>query len=364
MIPLVTRVGRRTWLKSTAALAGGVTECARGAAPQISSGAGQAAIIASASNAVVDTTAGRVRGYTRNGIFTFKGIPYAGPTGGSARFLPPTKPKPWTGMRSSMSYGPVCPQAPFAFFSADDENAFLFELDNGQQNEDCLRVNIWTPGITNTRKRPVMVWIHGGSYLAGSGHHLNAYDGENLSRRGDVVVVSLNHRLNVLGYANLAEYGEKYASSANVGQLDLVEALEWIRDNIANFGGDAGNVTIFGQSGGGLKIGALMAMPAAKGLFHRAIIQSGSGPRGTGLREATPDSTGRLASALLSELGLSRSQVDELQNVPVSRLMEAQVRARARAASQGSVPDRGPAWRPTVDGKILPNHPFDPVAPI
>jgi len=149
-----------------------------------------------------------------------------------------------------MYFGWVCPQAPRSGW-ANDETAFMFEWDDGIPGEDCLRVNVWTPGINDNRKRPVMVWLHGGGFSAGSGQELKSYDGENLSKRGDVVVVTLNHRLNIFGYLNLAAYGEGYASAANVGQLDLVAALEWVRDNIAGFGGDPGNVTIFGQSGGG-----------------------------------------------------------------------------------------------------------------
>jgi para-nitrobenzyl esterase len=205
-----------------------------------------------------------------------------------------------------------------------------------------------------------MVWLHGGGYSAGSGQELKSYDGENLSRRGDVVVVTLNHRLNVFGYLNLAEYGEPYASSANVGQLDLVAALEWVRDNVGNFGGDPGNVTIFGQSGGGGKVGTLMAMPAAKGLFHRAVVQSGSS-----LRQATPDRSGKLAGALLQELGLSAATVKQLHELPYQRLTEAAVAAVRKVNPTPAAPGSGMGinWGPTVDGKVLPNHSFDPTAP-
>ncbi len=205
-----------------------------------------------------------------------------------------------------------------------------------------------------------MVWIHGGGYSAGSGQELKSYDGENLARHGDVVVVSMNHRLNTLGYLNLSEYGEQWGSAANAGMLDLVASLEWVRDNISNFGGDPGNVMIFGQSGGGGKVGVLMAMPAAKGLFHRAAIQSGSS-----LRQMSPESSAKLAAATIAELGLSKSQIDQLQTIPYDRLVAAGVEAQKKINPGGIVPGSGMGinWGPTVDGKTLPSNSFDPRAP-
>lgn len=368
------RLARRTWMKGAATLAGtaaagALLPAARAAetksgktATKAGKSAAKAAadiIVASDAKSVVDTTAGKVRGFTRNGIYTFKGIPYAGTTAGNARFMPPAKPTPWTGVRSSLYFGWVCPQAPRTGW-ANDETAFMFEWDDGIPGEDCLRVNLWTPGINDNKKRPVMVWLHGGGYSAGSGQELKSYDGENLSKRGDVVVVSLNHRLNIFGYLNLAEYGEPYASSANVGQLDLVAALEWVRDNIAGFGGDPGNVTIFGQSGGGGKVGTLMGMPAAKGLFHRAIVQSGSS-----LRQTPADRSSKLAAAVLAELGLSASSIKQIHELPYQRLTEAAMAAVRKMNPTPAVPGSGGGvnWGPTVDGKILPNHAFDPAAP-
>lgn len=366
-LPEVTKFGRRTLLKGAATLAGGALlptaiEARTKTAPTANGGA--TTVSAGIGKAVVETTVGKVGGYIRNGIFTYKGIPYAAAVGAAARFMPPQKAKPWAGVRSSMQYGQVSPQVARTGW-ANDEEAWLFSWDDGIPGEDCLRVNVWTPGINDNKKRPVMVWLHGGGFQAGSGQELPSYDGENLAKRGDVVVVSLNHRLAVLGYLNLAEIGgAKYASAANVGNLDLVAALEWVRDNIANFGGDPGNVTIFGQSGGGGKVSSLMAMPSAKGLFHKAIVESGSG-----LRMVRPETSAKLAAAVLAELGLSASQLDQLHTLPVQKIIDAGAAAMRKVAPGG-----GPArvynrnadrvgWGPTVDGKILPQHPFDPAAP-
>lgn len=362
------RISRRNALRGAATLAGTVAATAvlpsalpAGDAKKTSpESAPKPPIVANDENAIVETTAGKIRGYTRNGIFTFKGIPYGATTAAKARFLPPTKPTPWTGVRSSMQYGYVCPQGPRGGW-ANDEEAWMFSWDDGIPAEDCLRANIWTPANDN-KKRPVMVWLHGGGFQAGSGQELKSYDGERLSRRGDVVVVSLNHRLGVLGHLNLAAYGDAYASSANLGMLDLVAALEWVRDNIANFGGDPANVTIFGQSGGGGKVSTLMAMPTAKGLFHRAIVQSGSMTRGSSVERS-----GKIAADLLAELNLSGSQVAQLQDLPYQKLIEAGSAVQRKNARPGLPNIRRMSdtliWAPVVDGTVLPRHPFDPDAP-
>jgi para-nitrobenzyl esterase len=362
---------RRAILKGAAALIGG---CAAGAILPASAGESRAAsakgnrpaasLLAAKDIAVVATESGSVAGYIRNGIFNFKGIPYADTTEGAQRFMPPAKPKPWPGVRSSRQYGYVCPQGPRSGW-ANDEEAFMFSWDDGVPSEDCLRLNIWSPRINDGVKRPVMVWLHGGGYSAGSGQELLSYDGENLCRRGDVVVVTLNHRLNVLGYLDLSQYGDRYASSANVGMLDIVAALEWVRDNIAAFGGDPQTVTIFGQSGGGGKVGTLMAMPSAKGLFHRAIVQSGSM-----LRAGTREKSQALAELIVTELGLNKATIDQIHTLPYQQLvLTGQKAVRARAPLPvGGVPNfRRLAdllgFAPVVDGSVLPAHPFDPQAP-
>jgi para-nitrobenzyl esterase len=347
-------IDRRSWLKSAGLLA------LDQAAPATPQPAAPDSVVASKALATAETAAGRVRGFVRRGIFTFRGIPYGASTAGERRFLPPSKPAPWKDVRSSLTYGYVSPQEPRPHWDKD-EVAFVYQWDDGVQNEDCLRINVWTPALDN-RKRPVMVWLHGGGFSTGSAHDMKTYDGENLARRGDAVVISLNHRVGVAGFLNLASIGgEKYAASANVGMLDIVAALEWVRDNIRAFGGDPANVTVFGQSGGGGKVTALMGMPRAAGLFHRAIVQSGSMIYMPG-----PDRTTELAAAVLKELGIAKGDLHRIHTVPIDRIVVA-----GMAAAKAVYPPRDPsrpfdfghhaelaAWAPTVDGVILPESPF------
>jgi para-nitrobenzyl esterase len=358
-----TVVGRRRWLKQAAALAGGTAAAA--ALPETELAAGQPSPktpapgvrVATADAGVVDTTAGKVRGFTRNGVYIYRGIPYGETTAGDARFLPPRKAQAWTGVRASTSWGPACPQAVRAGWRNDEEQ-FLYQWDDGFPGEDMLRLNVWTAGVNDNRRRPVLVWIHGGGFVSGSSQELRPYDGERLAGLHDVVLVSMNHRLNALGFLDLSQAGgEKYARSANVGMLDLVCALEWVRDNVGRFGGDPGNVTIFGQSGGGRKVSTLLAMPAAKGLFHKAAVFSGSH-----LRQGTTEQSRKLAAAVLEALNISGGDLSRLHQLPVEQLVQAGVEG-LRKAGQGAAAGTAPAWGPVVDGTVLPAHAFDPGPP-
>jgi para-nitrobenzyl esterase len=363
-------VGRRSFLK-TAAAALGVEVLAElrpaNAATSNRTMPGKAAsrptIVALDNADVVETIYGKVRGSQRNGIHIFRGIPYGADTGGVNRFMSAKAPAPWPGIRPTLWYGRTCP----AFWKpGGDESMFVWQNDVGYMSEDCLVANVWTPGINDNRKRPVMVWVHGGAFSFGSSQELKSYDGEMLAGDGDVVVVSFNHRLNALGFLNLSEFGEDYATSGNVGMTDIIFLLRWVRDNIANFGGDAGNVTIMGQSGGGGKVGTIMAMPSAKGLFHRASIHSGSM-----LRVEDPDQSLGMTHALLAELDVSRANLDKLRTLSWQEIVNAanNVQRRHRSAIRhSSVPDartlaRTLGWSPYVDGTEIPQQVWDPAAP-
>ena len=289
-----------------------------------------------------ETSSGKIRGVSASGgIKVFKGIPYGASTAGKNRFQPPVDPPKWTGVRDALEYGPTAPQTEPGSAS------------KSHQGEDCLVLNVWTPAVADGRKRPVMFWCHGGGFATGSGSS-PVTDGASLARRGDVVVVTVNHRLNVLGFTYLEEFGgPDFAQSGDAGLLDLVHALKWVRHNIERFGGDPANVTIFGQSGGGRKVASLLAMPSAKGLFHRAIIESGATMSLVEREQAI-----RVASELMSKLGLNRTQVRELQGLPLERVMSAYF-----AAVRGmNVDQMNMGFSPAVDGKVMPRHPFFPTA--
>jgi para-nitrobenzyl esterase len=293
------------------------------------------------------TTYGRVQGIQTTGIKEFKGIPYGAPTGGRNRFMPPKKPARWKGVRECFAHGQISPQA-LTDLRSDYGIMIHWDYQPGGMGEDCLNLNVWTPGLKDGAKRPVLVSFHGGGFTTGSGNAIG-YDGAQLARFGDVVVVTVNHRLAALGYTQLADLGApaEFAYAGVAGIMDLTASLEWVRDNIENFGGNPNNVMIFGQSGGGAKTTSMLATPAAKGLFHRAAVQSGSMLKFVSRDRAT---TG--TEALLKQLEIPKSRIADLQKISWQQLLEAQVAAGA-----------GVGAGPVLDGKYLTHDPFDPSAP-
>jgi len=290
----------------------------------------------------VVTTGGTVLGRSVNGVDVFRGIPFAQPPCGSARFAPPLALQPWEGVLDAGRFGPVAPQNP----------SMLEQMLGGDEatwSEDCLHLNVFTPACDDGA-RPVMVWIHGGAFLTGTGS-IPWYDGSNLARRG-AVIVSVNYRLGVFGFLHLDDLGAGFEGSGNVGLLDQVAALEWVRDNVAGFGGDPANVTVFGESAGAMSIGTLMGVPAARGLFHRAILQSGAGAH---VHEA--DTATKMAEGFLAEVGVDAADLGRLRELPVAELLEAQ-----RRLVQGVPFEQGLPLQPVVDGRVLPERPTAAVA--
>ncbi len=295
---------------------------------------------------VANTHRGKVRGAIVDGIRVFKGVPYGAPTDGPNRFRAPRPAPAWTGVRDALAYGAICPQLP-----ARPAGLTASWSHEGAPGEDCLTLNIWTPGLRDQRKRPVMVWFHGGGFSSSSGSR-SVFDGTRLARRGDVVVVTLNHRLNVFGHLYLAQLGGgEFAESGNAGLLDLVAALRWVNATIVEFGGDPANVTIFGQSGGGAKVSALMAMPQARGLFHRAIVQSGSH-----LDALTPDEATRHATTFLAALDLQPRDVARIRMLGTDRLVAALTKVMTAAGARAN-------FSPVMDGVALPRLPWTPDGP-
>ena len=313
-------------------------------------------------SAVIDTVHGPVQGLVEGGIATFKGIRYGAPPVGAARFKAPQPPRPWQDVKTAAGFGAPAMQdydRPHNGTALSMQLATVFTMRSDMKidNEDSLFLNVWTPA-TDDGDRPVMVWLHGGGYAYGSGAW-PVYDGANLARRGDVVVVTVNHRLNVFGYLHLAELlGKDYADSGNAGMLDLILALEWVRDNIARFGGNPDNVTIMGESGGGSKVSHLMAMPAADGLFHKAVVQSGPGLTGVPADQAT--STAR---AIVGKLGVDPADAGAVRRVLTTATADAIAAAAAAAQAEAGGGFGRMRLAPVVDGRHLPHHPFVPEAP-
>jgi para-nitrobenzyl esterase len=309
--------------------------------------------------ALADTQYGKVKGYQLRGVYYFLGIPYGAETSGSNRFMPPQKPKPWTDVFPAVWWGNSAPQIMEKRY-ANIYASFADHWNYDDVSEDCLRLNVFTPAVNDGKKRPVIVWLHGGGFVNGNGIEQDGYNGENLTRRGDIVFVSVNHRLGPLGFTNLAgAAGEKFTASGNLGMLDLVASLEWVRDNITNFGGDPDNVTIIGQSGGGAKVTTLTAMPSAKGLIHRAVVLSGAGTR-SGEKEYSE----KLGAYILKEAGLKAAEINKLQAIPWLEYINL-----ANSASTKLAQESGPApsgmrrgFNPVVDGFFLPQHPYYPEA--
>lgn len=310
---------------------------------------------------IIETAAGKIRGTMERHVYVFKGVPYGASTAGKRRFLPPLPVQPWSGVRYTTDYGPIAPQLGAlvdCVEGAADERIMGIRR-HLPISEDCLVLNVWTPALGDGAKRPVMVWLHGRGFASGAGSEVG-YNGSELAKRGNVVVVTINHRLNIFGYLHLADIaGDEFAGSGVAGMLDAVLALQWVHDNIQAFGGDPGNVTIFGESGGGAKVSTLMALPAAKGLFRRAIVQSGPGLRGVEASDATD-----VAERILAKLGVKNNEASRLQELPVQQILDAvkSMQGMGEMGMMGAPMAAIMRLSPVVDGKHFPAHPFDPVA--
>ncbi len=302
--------------------------------------------------AIAQTEYGKIQGYQMNRIYTFLGVRYGADTGGKNRFMPPQKPEPWDDIQPAVFYGNTAPQRMENRFR-NNFGTFADHWNYYDVSEDCLFLNVWTPGIADGKKRPVLVWLHGGGFTNGNGIEQDGYHGENLSRHGDIVFVSINHRLGPIGFSDLSAVGgEAYKSSGNVSMLDIIAALEWVNRNIANFGGDPGNVTIMGQSGGGSKVCTVAAMPAAKGLVHKAVPLSGST-----IEASDQEITRKIGEYILKEAGLTAGQVDKLQEIPWREYLDI-----ADRAAQKCLADLGGNLRrtfgPVADGIHIPKGTF------
>lgn len=304
---------------------------------------------------IAHTIYGDIQGYKDGAIYTFKGIQYAK----ADRFMPPVAPDSHEGVLKCRNYGPKAPQTQTFDWDGTPQTDYAFGnqfIREPMDEKECLVLNVWTKGLNDGKKRPVFVWIHGGGYSSGSGHDLPCYEGRALAEKGDIVTITLNHRLNLLGYCDLTALGGPFENSVNLGMQDIVRALKWVRENIVFFGGDPDNVTIAGQSGGGGKVSTLLAMPSAHGLFHKAIIQSGST-----LTQALPETTQPVGLAFAKALGVTAANPEKVNDYTYEELLK----IYSSVTTEGKSPVSGLRLigSPVVDGNILPRHPFSPDAP-
>ena len=355
---------RQALLLSAAGLGAALTGTARASDSTKTAAHQEPGTCSTPRSAVANTQYGKVRGFLDDEVFTFKGIPYGQDTAGENRWLPAKAPKPWDGEYPALIYGANCPQRLHDFTGI--EQSFIQDWDDGYMSENMLKLNIWTPGLTG--KLPVLVYFHGGGFSFGSSYELPSHEGAQMARHHNVVQVSVNHRLNILGFFDLSEIGgSAYADSVNVGMTDLVAALRWVRDNIANFGGDPDKVMIYGQSGGGSKVTTLMGMPSAAGLFHRASVQSGGGGN-----PPSAEQSRALAKQIMVELALGPNDIGALQKMEWAKLNAAATAAAAKinppmqrglgmGAPSGPTPRVG--MGPTVDGRLITMRSFNDAAP-
>ncbi|MDX5338207.1 MAG: carboxylesterase family protein [Cyclobacteriaceae bacterium] len=303
--------------------------------------------------ALANTVYGKVRGYQLNGVYTFLGVPYGADTSGKNRFMPPQKPAKWEGIKDTIWWGNTAPQIMDNRY-ASVHYSFADHWNYDDVSEDCLKLNVWTTGIADGKKRPVLVWLHGGGFTNGNGIEQDGYHGENLAKKGEIVFVSINHRLGPIGFTDLSGVGgSKYAHSGNVSQLDILAALEWVRENITNFGGDPGNVTIMGQSGGGAKVTCTMSMPAAKGLVHKGVALSGSM-----LVANDQEYSRKLGQYVLEAAGFGPGEVDKLQEIPWRQYIDVANKALDRMRKEFPQPGFRGGFGPVADGVHVPKGEF------
>lgn len=303
--------------------------------------------------AIADTQYGKVKGYILNGIYTYLGIPYGASTSGENRFMPPQEPESWDGVLPTVFWGDSAPQITDDKYH-NDYNSFADHWNYYEVSEDCLRLNVWTPGLADNKKRPVLVWLHGGGFTNGNSIEQDSYHGENLSKKGDIVFVSINHRLGPIGFSDFSGVDEKFSESGNVGILDIVAALKWVQNNIKNFGGDPFNVTIMGQSGGGAKVCTLVSMSETQGLIHKAVALSGNI-----YNAINPDYSRKLGRYILKEAGLKDTEISKLQQMPWSEYYELAVKSAVKFDKEngGNGMMRG-SFGPVGDGFHIPSGTF------